>query len=65
LLTEKGAQALAKHREAFAHLKTLDVSENALGADAVALFSGWANVNAGGQEPDRGEGDYRYVQIGE
>lgn len=65
LLTEKGAQALAKHREAFAHLTNLNVSENALRPDAVALFSGWPNVSADGQEPDRGEGDYRYVQIGE
>ncbi len=67
-LTDEGAAALAKHKDAFAHLEKLDVTENFLTKDGLNLLKGIAKtlVAKGQREADKDDDAvYRYPAVGE
>ena len=65
-LSDAGAAALVSHKQAFSHLKQLDLRHNCLGesgqADARSLGS---FVLTGEQDDHRSDGEDRYVAVGE
>lgn len=63
-MTSAGARALAEHKAAYAHLTSLDVTDNYLGDEGLAAVKGLcAKVDVSGQ---RGADDEdRYVSVGE
>jgi uncharacterized protein (TIGR02996 family) len=63
-MTDAGAQAIAYHAKAFAHLESLDLSQNYISsAMAAKLAKVCKHVDVGQQgEPDE---DYRFVQVAE
>ena len=66
VLWKDGQAALIKKAQKFAHLKTLDVSDNYL-PDPKALKAVLKNVEAGEQKDPDLDGDeaYRYPSVGE
>lgn len=66
-MTHEGAQHLAAGKESLAHLKTLNLENNALTDEALALVEGIVkDVRTGEQSPDRGgPPDERYASVGE
>jgi len=67
VMTDEGAAALLARRERFAHVRRLDVSDNYLGAAALAAL---AHIAPGIELVDRGQkelfdGAQRYVSVGE
>ena len=67
-LTDVGATALARYKDAFQHLEKLDVSENYLSKAGIALLAGVAkNVVAKEQREidDPDDPDARYPAVGE
>jgi uncharacterized protein (TIGR02996 family) len=65
-MTAAGVDALLASRDAFRHLKKLDVSDNAIAEGAEKkLATLCSEVVAGGQSPDRVRDDYRYTSVGE
>ena len=67
LMSDDGARSIAAHRDAFAHLDVLDVSQNYLSAAGLALLKGTAaKVIAGDQKQVFEDSpDFRYVTVGE
>lgn len=65
-LTIEGAKAIVAHKDAFKHLKVLNVEDNAMSDEAVAMLEGVAKeVRTGSQSEDRVEEDSRYTSVGE
>lgn len=65
-LTVDGARELAENKARFAHLRLLDVSENCLDDDGLALVKDLcATVKADQQSPERADGAHRYAAVGE
>jgi uncharacterized protein (TIGR02996 family) len=64
-LTDDGAQLIAKHRDAFAHLDKLDVSYSMLGADGIAAVRGCAKSVITDEQRDNDDPDSRYCAVGE
>ena len=61
MMTDAGAQALARHADAFAHLTSIDLGENYLSSDGIgAVKSALPAVSAAEQKTG-----YRYCSIGE
>ncbi len=64
-MTDEGARAIARHREAFKHLDELDVSLNYLSRAGVAALKGVAKkVVTGKQRPDE-DPEFRHPAVGE
>lgn len=65
-LTAEGAQVLARHRDRFAHLEALDLSQNLLSEEAQAeLQAALPRVQLDRQRLDELEEDMRFVAVGE
>ena len=65
-MTTAGVETLLAAKQAFKHLKRLDVSDNAIAGDAEKKLKGvCAEVVSGGQSPDRVSDDSRYTAVGE
>ena len=66
IMTDAGAEALAAHKAAFAHLAVLDLSDNYLSRSGVAAVTGLAkHVETGDQKDDEGDPEMRWVSVGE
>jgi uncharacterized protein (TIGR02996 family) len=63
-LTDEGAEAMAKHKDAFAHLELLDVSHSYLTGDGIATLRGCGKRVVSDEQRDR-DGDDRYTAVGE
>src|SRR5262249_6441777 len=63
-MSDEGAQALAAHAQAFKHLARLDVSDNCMSEEGVALLAGLCREVNTADQRDYGEED-RYVSVGE
>ncbi|HEU0030176.1 MAG TPA: WGR domain-containing protein [Kofleriaceae bacterium] len=64
-LTDAGAELLAKHKDAFAHLDTLDVSENYLTKKGVAALKGVAKKVIAKEQREQDDPEDRYPVVGE
>jgi uncharacterized protein (TIGR02996 family) len=64
IMTDEGVDALVENKEAFAHLESIDVSENFLSSDGEARLRGLCKAVHGGQREDE-DPEYRYVVVGE
>lgn len=67
LLSDEGAKTIAAHRDAFAHLDVLDVSQNYLTPAGIKLLRGAANkvIAADQKQLDEDDPEWRYVTISE
>lgn len=63
-MTDKGAELMAKHKDAFAHLDKLDVSENYLTKAGIAALEGVAKTVVANEQREL-EDDYRCPVVGE
>ena len=64
-LTDAGAQALAKHAAAFAHLDKLDVSHNYLTKAGITALKGVAKQVVAAKQRDDEDPEYRHPAVGE
>lgn len=64
-LTDEGASAFARHRDAFAHLEVLDVSQCYLTDEGMARLHGIAKTLIAGEQRDGADPEDRYTAIGE
>jgi uncharacterized protein (TIGR02996 family) len=64
-LTDEGAQAIVKHKDAFAHLELLDVSENYLTDAGVRALKGVAKKVVAKEQRELDDPEYRYPAVGE
>ncbi|MCX5741678.1 MAG: TIGR02996 domain-containing protein [Proteobacteria bacterium] len=66
IMTDEGAAALAAHKDAFAHLDEIDVSENYLSSAGTKLLKGLCKKVTGlGDQKDDDDPEYRSVSVGE
>jgi len=64
-MTDAGAQALATHRAAFAHLDELDVSLNYLTKAGIAALKGVAKTVVTARQREDEDPEYRHTAVGE
>jgi hypothetical protein len=64
-MTDVGAAALAEHRDAFAHLDVLDVTENYLSPTGVAALKGLAKRVIADEQRDDEDPEYRHPCVSE
>lgn len=64
-MTDDGARALLQHRQAFAHLKTLDISQSYVTAGMVAELQSLGPAIVADDMREDEDPDYRYVVVAE